>query len=253
MSQRDPSLIDQVPELEIHQQSFLNFMSHFEPFLLTVTQILGRNLGRDFDGSGQFVPAAILFDPLVADHVFWIDSNKEYGKSRADDALSRLRRFERWLSKTKFEDLPDSKKAKIVTGICRLSGPLYFFVTDAVRSLETIQLRSAIQFLVEHQEKCLLSQTGSGGKYRALRTAVALRAIFETHSDIPITEGDKHGAPSGVFCTCLEELFHVGRIEGGFRHYARKAKERSSDDPLLLRFVKELREAPLRVAAIENR
>jgi len=253
MSQDEPSSFDDVPELEFHEQSFLNFMSQYEPFLVTVTETLSRHLEREFEGSGQFVPAVLLFNPLVADHVFWIGSDAEYGKSRADDALARLVRFERWLSKTDLQDLPQGKQRKVIEGVTRLSGPLYLLIVDEVRSLETIRLRSAIRFLAEHFEASLAAQNGKGGKFRAFRTAVALRAIFEVHSDHAITEGDKYGAPTGSFCKCLEEVFGLGRIRGGFRHYTRKAKEVPPDDPLLLGFIEELLEAPFRVASKENR
>jgi len=195
MSQDERSSFDDVPELQIHGQNFLNFMSQYEPFLLTVMETLSRHLEREFEGSGQFVPAVLLFNPLVADHVFWIGSDTEYGKSRADDALVRLGRFERWLSKTDLRDLPEGKQKKVIEGVIRLSGPLYFLIVDEVRSLETIRLRSAIRFLAEYLEACLAAQNGKGGKFRAYRTAVALRAIFEVHSDRAITEGDKYGAP----------------------------------------------------------
>lgn len=253
MSQDELPSFDDVPELQIHEQSFLNFMAQYEPFLLTVTETLSRYLEREFEGSGQFVPAVLLFNPLVADHVFWIGSDTEYGKSRADDALGRLRRFERWLSKTDLLDLPEGKQRKVIEGVTRLSGPMYLLIIDEVRSLETIRFRSAIRFLAEHLETSLAAQNGKGGKFRAFRTAVALRAIFEVHSDRAITEGDKYGAPTGPFCKCLEEVFRLGRIEGGFRYYTRRAKEVSSDDPLLLGFIEELREAPFRVASKENR
>ena len=253
MSPGELPLIDDVPDLEFHEQSFLNFMSQFQPFLMTVTETLSRHLEIEFEGSGQLVPAVLLFNPFVADHVFWIGSDTEYGKSRADDALGRLRRFERWLSKAEFKDLPDGKQRKIIEGVTRLSGPLYFLIVDEVRSLKTIRLRSAIRYLIEHLEACLAAQSGQGGKFRAFRTALALRAIFEVHSDLAITDGEKYGAPAGPFCKCLEEVFRLGRIEGGFRHYTRRAKEVSSDDPLLLGFIEELREAPFRVASQENR
>ncbi|MEM8974218.1 MAG: hypothetical protein AAGD43_19330 [Pseudomonadota bacterium] len=253
MSPGKPSLMMDIPELEIDRQSVLNFMSQYEPFLSSVTEILSKHLGRTFECGHEYVPAIVLFNPLVADHVFWIGTDKEYGKSKADDALQRLKRFERWLSKTDLHKLPDPKPRRIVEGVTILSGPLYFFVIEALRSLDTIQIRSAIRFLIEHQEQCLTAQAKRGGKYRAFRTAVALRAVFEVYSDIPITQGDKFGAPTGPFCKCLEELYEIGRVEGGFRHYAREAKKLSSGDSLLVSLKNELLTTPARVEARENR
>ncbi|MEL6376179.1 MAG: hypothetical protein AAFQ04_03140 [Pseudomonadota bacterium] len=253
MSLIEPDAKEDVPELTIDRQSILNFMSQYEPFLSSVTDVLSKHLDRQFEGSHEYVPATLLFNPFVADHVFWIGSSKEYGSRKADDALLRLKRFDRWLSNGRFEKMKKKKRKQIFDAVLLLSGPLYYLVLEAVRSADPAQIRSAINFLIKHQEQCLVAQAGQGGKYRAFRTAVALRAIFEVYSDVPITDGEKYGAPSGVFCKCLEELFNIGRIEGGFRHYARKAKGCQADDPLLTSFKNELRAAPARVTAHENR
>ena len=173
-----------IPPLEIHQQQYLNFMSQFEPFLKAVTGVLSHHLDQNFEGNEEYVPAALIFNPLVADNVFWINGGKEYGKLHTKDAMTSLKRFERWLLKTDFVELPYAKQKKIIEGIPVYAGPLYFFVSEAVRSMETTQLLAATKFLVEHLEQCTEAEAGHRGNYRAFRTAVALRAIFETYSPV---------------------------------------------------------------------
>jgi len=227
--------------------SLLNFMSKLLPVLDATTSAISLHLDRDFEGDEKYVPAALIFNPLVSDHAVWTDLGKEYGRSKTKEAVEDLRRFDKWLQNRDFADLTDRRRRIINYGIKTYSGPLYPFIIDPRSSLKTPQIRASVQFLLEHLECCLSSETNYGGNFRAYRTAVALRVIFETYSDIPVTVGDNYGHPSGPFCKCLEEIFEIGGIDGGFRHYANRAKETPSSDTMLVDMKRQLIEVPLNV------
>ncbi|MES0864523.1 hypothetical protein ABLN87_19400 [Ruegeria sp. SCPT10] len=231
------------------EQDVMHFMLKLHQVLDDTTKALGRHLGRSFQGDVQYVPAALIFNPLVSDHALWINLGKGYGKTKTKDSLDLLKRFELWLRSCEFQELSNSRQKKIITRLPALSGPLFYFVSDAIRSKETGQLLSAVQLIIEHLEQCVASEIGRRGDYRAFRTAVALRAIFETYGDLSARSGDKHGAPTGPFCKCLEEIFEIGGITAGFRHYATEARDLPASDPLLIRFKRELIDGPARVAA----
>lgn len=235
--------------LKSDDRDVMHFMRRLHEVLDCTTEVLCHHLDRSFDGDAQYVPATLIFNPLVPDHAFWINLGNGYGKTMTKDALEELKRFERWLLKREFLDIPFDKQTKITTRLPILSGPLFYFVADAIQSVETNRLLSAIGLVIEHLEQCVSAEVGVGGDYRAFRTAMALRAIFETYSDLTARSGDKDGNPTGPFCKSLEEIFKIGGIKGGFRHFAAKAQKRPPCDPLLVYLKQELQDGPARVAA----
>lgn len=231
-------------------QSLLDFVESSGTVLLEITNCLSSFLGFDVQEEHGLVPAALIFNPLASDCAIWIDHGKAYGKARTKSAIEKLSEAKGWLESSNVEDLSEQQVTIVETRLRDHSGPLFHLVSDSMHSYNRVRILDSIDLLLDHLTECLRAEKGRGGNYRAFRTAVALRAIFETYGDLKVTAGDTaDGRPSGKFCACLERIFTLTSLSAGFRHYADKAKKLPSDAPLLKSMRQELIDVPMRIAA----
>ncbi|MEP2784648.1 MAG: hypothetical protein ABJO67_03755 [Pseudoruegeria sp.] len=238
-----------VQSMGVIDQSYVDFAERASVTLSDLMSCISSTLGVEFEGSEKFVPAALIFNPLAADCGIWFDTKKAYGKARTSDAIERLSEVEVWLLGQEVEELTAMQLQRMTTRLRDDAGPLYFLISIAVLSGSRTAILDALELLLEHLRCCNEAEKTEGGNYRAFRTALALRAIFETYSDIEITAGDDaKGNPSGEFCSCLERVFEIVSLDVGFRHYARKAQERRDNDPMLNSMKQELIDVPIKIS-----
>ena len=72
-----------------------------------------------------------------------------------------------------------------------------------------------------------------------------VRAIFEVHSDEPITLGVTEQVPEGDFGKCVQEIFSRAGIPVNFYRYAREAQKLARDDLQLKKYIDILEEHPV--------
>lgn len=234
----------------LFDQSLVDFVESSGTVLLEITNCLSLFLEFDVQEKHGLVPAALIFNPLASDCAIWIDHGKAYGKARTKNAIEKLSEVKGWLENSNVEDLPEQQVAIVKTRLREHSGPLFHLVSDSVHSYSRVHILDSVDLLLDHLTDCVRTEKGHRGNYRAFRTAVALRAIFETYGNLKVTAGDTaDGLPSGKFSTCLEKIIMLTSLSTGFRHYADEAKKLSSDAALLKNMKRELIEVPMRIAA----
>jgi hypothetical protein len=78
----------------------------------------------------------------------------------------------------------------------------------------------------DYLEADIDKQKSESGNFRAIRIALALRVVFESYTNLPVTAGDDlKQNPTSVFGHCLKGIYKTCEIKAGFRHYGKKAQD----------------------------
>ncbi|MEP1963239.1 hypothetical protein [Tateyamaria sp.] len=228
-----------------------------------VNEVLNRHLGTNFSKLEDFIPAAILYNPFDATGPIWGDVGKAYGAKRIREAIGLLSEsaviLEGEVSLQKDESSCESG-VRALRLVEEYTGPIWWQLREFVTCDDRLLLE-AINVLIEHFDDCLSNPERSKGNYQAFRIAAALRAIFEVHTDLKVTSGDKGYSTvdgwadfaSGPFCKCLKDLYCLIGVKAGYRHFATEAKKLTDDHMLLQSYKYDLIRAPSLVRSdLEN-
>lgn len=220
---------------------------------------LKRFLDLPIEGHEMLVAAAVIYNPYGKTGATWENLGKEYGATRSKEALILLDEGREILQQIQVDEgagnaIEANARDRVLYRIKEASGPIWSHVKGIVYS-DDIDIERILDLLFCYHQGCIEEELGSRGKFRAYRTAVALRAVFEVYSTKAITAGDYNVKsdtttcmPSGDFCSCLEEIFSISKVDGGFRHFAKQAKDLAEDNELLCDLKSDLIQGALHIS-----
>lgn len=110
-----------------------------------------------------------------------------------------------------------------ISYLSELPRPASMYVNKALRIGDVSLLPEVLDELCELYEAYAAEQGYESGNTRAYRTALVLRAVFETHSNFKVTAKNIDNVPNNEFCECLKDLFAVAGLDSKFYHFARRA------------------------------
>ena len=95
----------------------------------------------------------------------------------------------------------------------------------------------------EYLEADIDKQKSENGNFRAIRIALALRVVFESYTNLPVTAGDDFRQnPTSIFGYCLEGIYEKCEIKAGFRYFGQRAQNADATRAGLVQIRKTLSE-----------
>lgn len=210
-----------------------------------ITSCLEKWLKVPLDYQETYLPAALMLNPYEGPVWMHSDQGQEIGDIRK---VIKQTRTARKLVKQAVRlehvganDASDAELARALRRMKELPSPVSLWVENAAckSPTEWADLLELIDVLFSEYAK---EREGKSGHQRARTVASVVRAIFEVHSDEPITLGVTEQVPEGDFGKCVQEIFSRAGIPVNFYRYAREAQKRARDDHQLKKYIDILEE-----------
>ncbi len=180
--------------------------------------VLRTNLGPNIDGVQALLAAGLLYNPYSYTGATWHEMGSEYGSTRSPEAIDILTKARDKLIEVENGSEMEVERARqsATWRIKEYSQPNWAHVQQLTEDHNT-DLIDLLGHLIVYHEGCIETEGKKRGTARALRTAIALRAVFEEYADETATSGDWGDEPSGPFCTCLKSVYEIAKVNGTFR------------------------------------
>lgn len=210
-----------------------------------ITHCLEKWLKVPLDYDETFLPAALMLNYFEGPVWMHADQGQEIGDIRK--VIRETRKAKKLI--TSAIDLEqhgdhgasETDLERALQRMGKLPFPVGFWIENA--ACDTLQrwselLENIYMIYCGYAEK----REGKSGHLRARTVATVVRALFEVHSDKPISLGITEQVPEGDYGKCLQEVFSRAGIPVNFYRYAREATKLPRNDPQLKKYIDILRE-----------
>lgn len=210
-----------------------------------ITGCLEKWLKVPLDYNQTFLPAILMLNPFDGPVWMHIDQGQEIGDIR--NVVKETRKAKQLVKEAIQLELIGEQEASI-TELDRalhrmkaLPPPVNLWIENAAckTAQEWIGLLEHIHILFSEYVR---DRKGSSGHQRARTIAIVVRALFEVHSEKPISLGVVEQVPQGDFGKCVQEVFSWAGIPVDFYRYAREARKLQRDDHRLTKYIDVLQQ-----------
>ncbi len=208
-----------------------------------VTRCLEKWLKVPLDYNQTFLPAVLMLNQFEGPVWMHPDQGQEIGYIRK--VIKETRRATQSVKEAiHLEQAGEENASKVeldraLSRMQALPPPISLWIENAAcgTPLEWAGLLEHIRALFSEYVK---ERRGNSGHQRARTVAIVVRALFEIHSDKPISLGITEQVPEGDFGKCLQEVFSRAGIPVNFYRYAREAQKLGRDDLQLKKYIDTL-------------
>lgn len=202
-----------------------------------ITACLEKWLKVPLDYNGTYIPALMMLNYYEGPIWMHPGQGQEIGPLR--DVVKTIKRARRHLKQAKqlvlqgAHEEVEQEIQRALSPLKKLPPPVSIWIESS--SARTVSEHDEfLKYLQVLHEGYILARNGKGGHRRARRVAIALRAIFEVHTDIEIKAGNTDRVPEGTYAKCLQEVLSWAGINVDFLQYAHEARKCPDNDETLL-------------------
>lgn len=210
-----------------------------------ITHCLEKWLKVPLDYGQTFLPAAMMLNPYEGPVWMHPGQGQEIGEIRK--VVKETRKAKQLVKEAiRLEHIGNYSASAIELdrALCHmkeLPPPVSLWISNA-----TYKTPAEWSGLLEHIyvifSEYAYQRRGRSGHQRARTIAIVVRALFEIHSDKPISLGVTERVPQGDFGKCLQEVFSRAGVPVDFYRYAREARKLPRNDHQLKKYIDILRE-----------